>query len=230
MALCKVARASPRRVCRYVAALWAVLVLQGCSSGMRAIGDTLVYAVSPQKRVDAAALNPKFEYLRLESNGHVAMLALGYREADGTEVYYSGAAETLHIRNGRVIRFTSHFRSFEVHYASVVDSTLWMFDNRSQSIVYDRHIDEQPHHRFSQPQRVTFSRAIAAPEKTNLRGIDPKTLNWFQERIRPGDGDGFPSVYAVNARGPIPMVVYSEQCMTAQFCITLQRWSASGPF
>ena len=82
--------------------------------------------------------------------------------------------------------------------------------------------------------------AVDAPSKSALRGIDAGKLVWFEERYRPAlPGAGGlrgehasddrlpPAKYAVEIDGEKETVVYSEQCLSRDFCFTWQRWSAA---
>lgn len=214
------------RLCSGVALAAAMLV--GCTSGSRSVLETLAYAARPDARVESASLNPNFEYLRTVTEGRVAILALGYLEADATEVFYSGFAETLHIRHGRIVRFTSAKKRIDALYDSETSPSALITMRPGETVIYQRLIDQRPEYAFSQSQSVKLTRLKDPPRVANLVKLDRRSLVWFEERIRLDKGD-LRSIFAVDEKS-VPTVVYSEQCLVEGFCLTLQRWSASGAF
>jgi hypothetical protein len=83
-------------------------------------------------------------------------------------------------------------------------------------------------------------RAIAPPSRSALRGIEPETLTWFEERAEPASGAAAfwraatgpsdalpPGRYAVDLTGGTENVIYSEQCLAPDLCFSWQRWSGA---
>ncbi len=81
-------------------------------------------------------------------------------------------------------------------------------------------------------------RKIPAPSRSALQNFDAQALTWFEERVA-SSASGFwltklisdsgtdslpPARYAVDLRGGGEVVVYGEQCLTADLCFTWQRW------
>jgi hypothetical protein len=60
------------------------------------------------------------------------------------------------------------------------------------------------------------------PQRSELNGIEPQNLAWFEERAE----ELPPARYAVEFRGSAATVVYGEQCLAPKLCFTWQRWSA----
>lgn len=206
----------------------AAAMLAGCTSGARSVLETLAYAARPDARVESAPLNANFEYLRTIAEGRVAMLALGYVEADATAVFYSGSAETLHIRHGRIVRFTSAKKRIDALYNPETSPSALITMRPGETVIYQRLIDQRPEYAFSQSQSVKLTRLKAPPLVANLVKLDRRSLVWFEERVRLDKGE-LRSIFAVDEKS-VPTVVYSEQCIVKDFCLTLQRWSASGAF
>lgn len=213
--------------------VWLVLVavsmLAACTSGSLSVLETLAYAVRPDARVDSASLNPQFEYLRTSADGRVAFLTLGYQESDGTQVYYSGSAEALHLRNGQVVRFTSAQKRIEASFDPQTTISAWAVMSPGDTLTYKRIVDQRPEYEFSQIQSVALTRLSNPPTAANLLKLDRQRLAWFEERIKSDRGE-LRSLFALDGEQSTPMVVYSEQCLVEGFCLTLQRWSASGAF
>lgn len=211
----------------WLVALVVASALTGCTSGAKSVLDTLVYAVRPNANVETTTLTPQLEYLRAVADGQTAFLALGYRESDGTEVYYSGSAEALHLRYGRVVRFTSSQKRIEVFFNSEATTSAWTAMKPGDTLIYERTVDQRPEYTFSQVQSVALTRLNNPPTTVNSVKINRQALVWFEERAKSDKGD-LRSIFAVDIQSSAPSVVYSEQCLVKDFCLTLQRWSSSG--
>jgi len=95
-----------------------------------------------------------------------------------------------------------------------------------------------PGYRFG-VKDVLSLRVVAAPMRSELRGLDPQRLTWFEERVESGSIAGLaaifgnepsadlpllPARYAVDLRAGAETVVYAEQCLAPDLCFTWQRW------
>ena len=93
-----------------------------------------------------------------------------------------------------------------------------------------------PGYRFG-VQDALVLRRIAAPDKSEIQGLDPGTLAWFEEQSDAGSalrGSGAAldqalplARYAVDLRDGKETVVYGEQCLAAELCFSWQRWPAA---
>jgi len=82
---------------------------------------------------------------------------------------------------------------------------------------------------------------ISAPAKSGLRGVAAESLTWFEESTASSAGESVrravfgataatwlpPARYAVDLGGGGDQVVYAEQCLAADLCLSWQRWSAA---
>ena len=226
---------------RILAAVLAlVAAISGCSSSGNAILQTLPYAYGRNPGVDNARLNPNFQYLRVTVSGRVALLALGDvdKHPQGPiEVWYSAEREVLRLQNGRLagaVGLTTEWRN-----VILPDLPSWSDSaGADRSFEWIRTRDVMPGYRFGVTEKLAL-RVVAAPAKSELRGLDPQTLTWFEERVEAESGGGFPAVlgkvagaaaplpasrYAVDFQGERETVVYGEQCLAAELCFSWQRW------
>ena len=91
--------------------------------------------------------------------------------------------------------------------------------------------DVMPGYRYNVTDQLQLQ-VIAPPASSQLVGIAPQSLTWFEEVRLPaqhaGDADNhLPAArYAVEFTADAERVVYAEQCISRDFCFTWQRWRA----
>jgi hypothetical protein len=97
-----------------------------------------------------------------------------------------------------------------------------------------------PGYRFGVKDALSL-RVVSEPKRSELKGLDPQRLTWFEERVESGPVARFsavfggrstvdiplpPARYAVDLQGGLETVVYGEQCLARDLCFTWQRWPA----
>jgi Group 4 capsule polysaccharide lipoprotein gfcB, YjbF len=222
------------------AALLLVAALSGCSAGSNAILQTLPFAYGRKPSVDTARLNPDFRYLRVTTNGRVALLVLGYVDSNPqgpVEVWYSAGREVLRLQHGRfvgAVGLTTEWRG-----VSLPELPSWSIAARAdQAFLWTRTRDVMPGYRFGVKDALSL-RVVPDPKRSELMGLDSQRLTWFEERVEAGPAAGLPAVfrnspaanpvlpparYAVDFRDGQETVVYGEQCIAPKLCFTWQRW------
>jgi len=206
---------------------------------MDAMVRSAQYAVQGPGQVDAAQLNPQFQYIKVTTRGRSAFLALGNREQDRqgvTEVWYSAQREVLRLRNGRLagaVGTTTEWRN-----VTLPDLPTWAHVAASSApFEWTRVRDVMPGYRYGVRDKLSL-RKIAAPSRSALQNSDAQALTWFEERMAGDTGGAWttkllshaktdllpPARYAVDLRGGKEIVVYGEQCLAADLCFTWQRW------
>lgn len=206
--------------------LLLLLTLASCAGdrdpsvlGMRALLGQ--FAAAPEPR-----LNPAFRYLRVVVDGRTAYLALGNMEgADGrTEVWYSGDRAVLRLHDGRVAGasgLVTEWRRVEQP-----DAPDWRSARHGGALHWLRIRDVMPGYRIGLRDSMSLTR-IDAPDDSNLKGVAPASLAWFEERV---SGNPLPPArYAVDFSTGGATVVYAEQCLSRALCFSWQRWSAANP-
>jgi hypothetical protein len=218
-----------------VLAIAATLVLGGCTTSMGAAIDSLKYIAARSGQADTAKLDPEFDYLRVTRGSHVGLLWRGNIEQAPVapiEVYYSGSGEVLRLQNGRLVGalgLATEWRRVEVN------APAWrVVAGAGQSPPFVRVRDVMPGYRANVRDELRLG-VIDPPSRSGLQRLDPKALTWFEETVaRPG-GLRFrsapqvlpPARYAVDLSGGKETVIYSEQCLSPEFCFTWQRWTAA---
>lgn len=183
-----------------------------------------------------AALNPNYRYLRVIVDGRVVLMVLGEVDADpggAIEVWYSGQREVLRFQRGRLVGTVG--APVEWRGVRLPELPSWAELAKAEGpFRWTRVRDVMPGYRFGLADALVL-RVIPAPRKSELQGVDPQGLTWFEEQFEPRQGAGMPAPggaagalpparYAVDIRGVGETAVYGEQCIAPEFCFTWQRW------
>jgi Group 4 capsule polysaccharide lipoprotein gfcB, YjbF len=187
-------------------------------------------AVSRGSPADNARLDPRFRYLRVTIDRRVALLALGYvdRDARGPiEVWYSAQNEVLRLQNGRLVGLSG--LAIEWRNVALPDLPLWSTLARDQkTLQWTRSRDAMPGYRYGVRDDLALG-VLPQPPRSSLRDVDAERLTWFEERMQSSstEKDALPPArYAVRFAGDLETVVYGEQCLAPDFCLSWQRWPA----
>ena len=202
--------------------------------------QTVRLATLGSATVDTRPLNPKVSYIRVTVGKQVAFLVLGFFDSDRhgqVEVWYSGRREAIRLQDGRLIGAVG--LATEWREVVLPDLPAWSAIAKSKEpLSWVRVRDVMPGYRFGVRDALVL-RQIPAPEKSALLHIDPRELTWFEEQLQTvslaagttmfsglfsDDRMLPPARYAVDFRDGYEFVVYGEQCLSADFCFTWQRW------
>lgn len=203
---------------------------------MIAAKQSLHLAVGGQRGATDVKLNPKYHYIRVTRDGRVGFFAQGSEDKHPqgpVEVWFSGLREVLRLQNGRLVGVAG----VTVEWRNVMLPALpsWSVIARDgRPVQWVRVRDVMPGYRFGVRDELSL-RPIAAPQKSELQKLDPKSLQWFEEQIQSAPRGNLsaglgaekplsPARYAVDLRDGKEIVVYGEQCLSPEFCFTWQRW------
>jgi hypothetical protein len=185
---------------------------------------------SGDESVQTAKPNPRYRYLRIEVEGRApALLVLGYIDAHpqgDIEVWYSAKREVIKTQNGRIVGTTGLELDWRaVRFPSAPPA--WA-DARSQGHVYQRLRDEMPGHRYAISDRLELKPWVGVPPITlpaSLPGGQARAYHWYREATLSSSAQPLPPAwFAWGVQHGQPTVVYSQQCLSATFCLKLQRW------
>lgn len=211
---------------RLTCLLLGAVNLSSCASGSTAISQTVKMLASRGHEADSVTLSPGMRYLRVNTEGRVVIMALGYVESHprgDIEVWYSAKGEVIRLQGGRIVGTTGLATDWrEVRNVALPS---WG-EAQEKPVEFRRERDEMPGYRFHIQETLSLH-AAAPPSTTNLSGVDANKLRWFEERVVSGDGSVLPPArYAVGMTNGTTDVVYAEQCLAANLCLAWQRWSA----
>jgi hypothetical protein len=174
----------------------------------------------------AVPLNSNYQYLHVELDGKPpALLVLGYLDPHPQgeiEVWYSSAGEVLKLQDGRIVGATGLPVDWRrVSYAQSPPS--WT-SFKSAKVDFVRVRDESPGYRLGLSEQVSLAQVENAPDVARGHHFSAKTT-WFRETYSGTEGTVLPdSWFAWAPYQAQNAVVYSRQCLSAQVCLTLQRW------
>lgn len=202
------------------------MLLAGCSASTSVVSDSVRQLLSPPA-ADSAPLNPDYRYLRVTAGKNVALLVLGYTDAvpqAGTEVWYSADKETIRLWRGRVAGTAGLNTDWRA--VAFTDLPTWRAALPSGA-GYFRQRDVMPGYAMGVREQVRIV-PVAPPTASALKDVAPQDLQWFEERATPEGVTAAlpPARFAVDLSGGQERVVYSEQCLSATLCLTLQQWPA----
>jgi len=203
-------------------ALFSTFVLAACSSSLQGVGDAvgLLRATRGNQQVDATQLNPRYRYLRVSVHGRSTLLVLGYVDPDRhgpVEVWYSGSGEVLRLQNGRLVGAAG----LTVDWSNVHFSAYPHWSDIASPLTLTRSRDVMPGYAYGVTDTLQL-RPIAPPARTDLADLRSNALQWYEE-----DARGLrPARYAVMREAGETVVVYGEQCLSNNFCLSWQRWPA----
>jgi len=180
--------------------------------------------------------NPAYRYLRTQIGDRTIFMVLGYidQRAEGpVEVWYSGSGEVVRLLNGQLVGTTGlstdwrnvRFKGFPAWTAADAPSGA---SGSSQS--YTRLRDLMPGYRFGIRDEIVRI-SIPPPQNSALAGVDPASLRWYEERSvsRPSTASLPAARFGVSRTSETPRVVYSEQCLSSDFCMSFEQWTPPAP-
>ena len=208
-----------------------VLLLTGCQSDMRGALQTLQTAALGAEQPSGARLDPRFAYLRVTMGKKIAFLALGYVEPDSRgpiEVWYSAEREVIRLQNGRLVGAAGTLTEWRE--VRMPDLPSWReLANRRSPYAWSRVRDVMPGYQYNIQDQLTVV-PIAPLHNSRVVGIAPESLTWFEESLQSAPAHPAlnlpPARYAVAFSADAARVVYAEQCISIDICLTWQRWVA----
>lgn len=207
-----------------------LLTLAGCSFP---VIETLRHVAPGSKEAERVKFDPNFNFLRVVTGDNVIFMASdtpGIDTPDTMEVWYSAGREVLRFRNGRL--FAAVGLATEWRGIVVQGLPTWTAIARApQPVRWSRIRDVMPGYRYGVHETLVL-RGIPPPDDSQLKGIDPYSLTWYEERLDTqktgtdsrGDEELPPARYALDTRNAGEKVVYGEQCLSAELCFSWQRW------
>ena len=208
-----------------------VVLLSACASSTSGLLKTLKYAGdrwAGDGQVKPPDLRSGFRYLKVVVYGEASYLALGYldpppdrRDRSLVEVWYSMTGQSLRLKDGRLVGTAGLATDWlDVRLDRAPD---WNGID-GNGVDYERERDVMPGYRFRIRDRLRI-RPVLPPATTDLVDVDKADLLWFEETVEATTGDGLPRAYF----GVLPglgnwRVVYSFQCVSADFCLSTQSW------
>lgn len=204
-------------------------VLAGCAPTQQAAWDTTWHFVTRGGSDLSRPPRDDYRYLRVTSNGRPLLMVLASVEADAkgrpVEVWVGGGREVLRLQAGRLVSLIGG----PVAWSRVVlPQTLPRWPDPGQRVRYRRERDELDGYLTGLAEEIDV-REIPPPIQHALVAPRDQSLRWFEESVlEPAAPTPATARYAV-ANGD--SIVYGEQCLSADLCLTWQPlpWSPKNP-
>lgn len=195
--------------------------------------EQLIARLRPVAEVPESALQPQFSYLRASaSGGRTAWLVLGEVEPTSprsTEVWFSGDRQVLRLRDGRIVGAAGLPVDWVV---SGPDPALsWRQVAEHGGGTYRRTRDTMPGYSIGHQEAVQIRPEASPPPGwvSRVHGAGSATWRWFTEDTTPlspssTGGSTIPRAwFAIDLNKQHVPVMASVQCLSADFCLDLQR-------
>jgi len=188
-------------------------------------------ALPPNDDALPAQLNPQLRYLRVDVPGRPpALLVLGYLDPhpEGEiEVWYSSQGEVLKTRQGRIIG-TAGLELDWRRVATIPPAPRWQ-EVTAAGHRYRRLRDEMPGYRQSIASDMVVIPWTGLPNTALAASLPPeraRRYQWFrEEEANSSLGNPLPAAwYAWGRYNGQAAVVFSQQCLSVTFCLSLQPW------
>jgi hypothetical protein len=210
--------------------------LGGCSSGSSAMLQT-ARTMYGHNAVVAPQLNPNYRYLKTRVNGRLVFLVLGYidrHDDHPVEVWYSASGEIIKLQDGHIIGTSG--LSADWQHVRMPSVPSWpashrdTFKDRTSEPHFLRERDMMPGYRFGIVDQIA-RHSIAPPSDSAISGTAPRSLDWYEEVSvsRPQASSLPPARFGVSYRSGAPRVVYSEQCISSDLCMSFEQWPPLAP-
>jgi len=205
------------RLIRIGALACALVVLVGCQ-GFNPVADTFS-TLLPQGAA-SATYQPGLEYLQVSLNGRYAAMALGYRQTQGVDVHehwYSGQREMVYLVNGRVVEVQG--MTHELRKQSDKVPSWHDLAESKRPLVWSRSKDLMPGYRYGQVEYIISQRVEPTQQEAALVN---QPAQWFIEQVKSKTADGREWLYNETYAVVNNQVIYSEQCVAPELCLTLR--------
>jgi len=222
-------------------ALLLLINLTACNS-VNPVWDTFKAATGLGEG-KSAALKPGVEYLKVNVNGHQAMMALGYRTFPNPagsasnptngeqlvknaklyspdqyvhEFWYSGQKEMMELVEGRVVSVMG--MTAEWRQTNSISPSWDSVGSSSMPTAWIRNRDLMPGYRFGFKDQI-LTKLIESPKA--FKEV-PTNATWYEDSITSKDREGNAWSYKQLFARMGGKIIYSEQCIAEDLCLTMK--------
>ena len=215
----------------YLLGLPVLMGVAGCASSTNAAFNTFKLLNPYSDPTANAVLDTRLEYLRVTANSKPMLMVLGYTEpsaAGDTQVWFSSGREVVRLRNGRLVG--SAGTPVELKRVEQAGAPAWSAG--LTTAMYSRSKDVMPAYEYGLKEHVRLEKLQAAAPKAwqqnRFVNYQPSDVVWFTESYQPlqSDDAATQALFGVVWQQQVARVVYSEQCLSADLCLTFQEWPA----
>ena len=224
----------------------ASLLITACAGEKQSlVYDTFKLGITSQNTIiDEAPLNPNYSYLKVDANGLLALLVLGYidqKHKQSNDVWYSAFKEVLEIKGGRL----ANSEGLEVNWTEVdIADAPPLSDALTQ--VPGALNKRQPRHRYTRTRTVMPGYQVNIRETVVMEALNetpsdaPKVfrdtsnnadIRWVQETVLVPTQSQNPSIkplraiYAIDTK--TSKIVFGKQYLTPDYYVSWLTWPYS---
>lgn len=219
------------------------LLLTSCAGEKQSlVYDTFKLGITSQSSaIDEAPLNPNYRYLKVDANGLLALLVLGYvdqKHKQSNDVWYSAFKDVVEIKGGRL----ANSEGMEINWTQVdiVDApplsealtqVPGALNKRQPKYRYTRTRTVMPGYRVNIRETVVMEALNEIPSDAPKVLRDPSSnadIRWVQETVLVPTASQNPSIkplraiYAIDTK--TSTVVYGKQYLTPNFYVSWLTW------
>ncbi len=190
-----------------------------------------------QADISTITLNPGYQYKRVWLNGRQALITLSYVEPQkngkNQTVWYSPDGYVFRFIDGRLTGLAYKERAWYGRYTYTPE--VWAQTvSSSPAPAYSRRTDEVPGNIFGTEFRLQLQPLQSPPRGHRMMGLAEK-FTWFEERTMGREdvsvmsslaehGGAGPAWYAVSYRTSPAKVIFGQQCLRSDLCLSWQDW------
>lgn len=229
-----------RTIIRFISITLLATTLLGCGSTSPSpensafAGLALTLQANSTDPTQNVALNPVGWYMKVQAtNTYPALLTFAYIEPKSgpkTEVWISGASQYVKLQEGHIVASMGlpglNWKSASAEptwpeWAAVANARSQTYTRvRSTLPLYDFGIRELLELSPTPPPHVPLANLLAGASDEKARH-----WRWYREKVLSSPRATLPDAIFATARiQGSTLVVYSEQCLSEDFCIKMMRW------
>lgn len=208
----------------------APFMLSACSSGSGAALTTFKLLNPFEDITSGRPLNPKLTYLRATSNGTPLLMVQGGGDAAQGDLFYTASAEVFGLKQGRL----QQALGVPGEWRAVRSDNVPAWTRSLNFATYQRQRDLTAQGRYAIREDVSLQRLVSASpsryKQSANASYQPSDLTWFRETYTPlskSEPGLPPALFGVLFAQSGARVVYSEQCIDAQLCLSFQEWPST---
>ena len=228
--------------------IFASFLLSSCAGEKQSlVYDTIKIGITSQNTIiDETPLNPKYRYLKVDANGLLALLVLGYvdqKQKSQHDVWYSAFKELVEIKDGRL----GNTEGLEINWTEVtiteapplIAALLTIEGSQKQPVFklrYARMRTVMPGYHVNVRETVVMEALNEipgdAPKQLRDASANPD-IRWVQETVLVPIQTQNPSIkplraiYAINTK--TSEVVFGKQYLTPDYYVSWLSWPYPKP-
>ncbi|MFZ4380110.1 MAG: hypothetical protein ACOYN1_10165 [Polynucleobacter sp.] len=221
---------------------FASLLLTSCAGEKQSlVYDTFKLGISSQNTIiDETPLNPNYRYLKVDANGLLALLVLGYvdqKHKQTNDIWYSAFKEVIEIKGGRLGNSEGlelNWTEVDIADAPSLSEALTQapsaMSKRQPKYRYTRTRTVMPGYQVNIRETVVMEALNEIPSDApkQLKNVSSADIRWVQETVLVPTASHNPSIKPLRAIYAIDSntseVIFGKQYLTPDYYISWLAW------